>query len=451
MDSKPKESLTLINTKFIIPRVSSDLVLRSHLIERLNDGLNRKLTLVCAPAGYGKTTLLSQWLADSSHPVAWLSLDENDNNLVVFLSYFVTAIQRIFPETGQATLNLLEAPQKPPLEHITSTLINELAEQGEPFLLVLDDYHTISDAEVHQLMEALITYMPPEMHLVLASRKDFPLPLVRLRIGREMTEIRVKELRFTSAETKVYLEQTTEMELSRETVAILEERTEGWIAALHLAAIAMRGEADHERFARSFKGSHRELMNYLVSEVLSQQSENVQAFLLQTSILSRLCAQLGGAVIGDSANQSQEIIERLEQANLFIVPLDDERGWYRYHHLFREMLNLRLQAQMSQEAIAALHNSASVWLSQHGFIDEAIRHALAAENVSGAIELIDHHRHDLLNQSNWRILERWLSLLPDQVFGDRTNTPGFTCLASTTYAQTWRNEFGVTRSGEAAR
>jgi LuxR family maltose regulon positive regulatory protein len=417
MDSKPKESLTLINTKFIIPRVSSELVLRSHLIERLNDGLNRKLTLVCAPAGYGKTTLLSQWLADSSHPVAWLSLDENDNNLVIFLSYFVATIQTIFPEAGQSALGLLNAPQKPPLEHITGTLINELAELGGPFLLVLDDYHTISDAEVHQLMDALITYMPSEMHLVLASRKDFPIPLVRLRIGREMTEFRVKDLRFTFAETKEYLEQTTEMELSRETVATLEERTEGWIAALRLATIAMRGQADHERFVRSFKGSHRDLMNYLVSEVLSQQSENVQAFLLKTSILSRFCAQLGGAVTDDSANQSHEIIEQLVQANLFIMPLDDERGWYRYHHLFREMLNHRLHAQMSQEANAALHNSASDWLGQHGFIDEAIHHALAADNVSGATELIDQHRHDLLNQSNWRILERWLNLLPDQILG----------------------------------
>jgi LuxR family maltose regulon positive regulatory protein len=407
----------LILTKINIPRVRGDLINRSHLIKRLNDGLNRKLTLVCAPAGYGKTTILSQWLADSSHPVAWLSLDENDNNLFVFLSYFVATVQTIFPEAGRVTLSLLEAPQRPTLEHITGTLINELAEQGEAFSLVLDDYHTINAAEVHQFIDTLITYMPTKMHMVLASRKDIPLPLVRLRIGREMTEIRALELCFNYEEAKAYLELTTGMEVSDETVAILERRTEGWIAALRLAAIAMRGETDHERFVRSFKGSHRDLMNYLVNEVLSQQSENVQAFLLKTSILSRFCAPLCEAVTGNSTNQSREIIERLEQANLFMVPLDDEGGWYRYHHLFREMLNHRLQAQLSQEAITALHNSASVWLGQHGFIEEAILHALAAENVDGAIELIDQHRHDLLDQSNWRLLERWLNLLPDQVIG----------------------------------
>jgi LuxR family maltose regulon positive regulatory protein len=412
-----EKPLTLINTKLRIPRVSSDLVPRSQLIKRLNDGLNRKLTLVSAPAGYGKTTILCQWLADSTYPVAWLSLDENDDNLYVFLSYFVAAIQTIFPEAGQATLSILGAYQKPPLDHLTGILINELDELGEPFVLVLDDYYNIFDAEVHQFLDALITYMPSGMHLVLASRKDFPLPVVRLRIGRELSEIRVLDLRFSAVEVKAYIEQTTGIKLSRDMVAVLEERTEGWIAALCLAAIAMRGETDQQHFLRSFKGSHRDLMNYLVSEVLSQQSENVQAFLLKTSILSRFSAPLIGAVIDQSTYQGQEIIKRLEQANLFIVPLDDERGWYRYHHLFREMLNHRLQVQLSKEAIMVLHNSASVWLGQHGFIDEAIRHALAAENVSGATELIDHQRHDLLDQSNWRLLERWLTLLPDQVVG----------------------------------
>ncbi|MFC2054994.1 LuxR C-terminal-related transcriptional regulator [Chloroflexota bacterium] len=402
---------TLINTKFRIPRVSSDLVPRSHLIKRLNDGLNRKLTIVSAPAGYGKTTLLSQWLADSLHPVSWLSLDENDNDPIAFLRYFVAAVQTIFPAAGQASLSMLEAPQKPSLEHITSTLINELAEQDRPFLLVLDDFHTVSDSEVHQLMDTLITYMPSEMHLVMASRKDFPFPLVRLRIGREMTEIRMKELRFTHAETMAYLEQITALELSSETVAMLEERTEGWIAALRLAVIAMRGEKDHEQFVRSFRGSHRDLMNYLINEVLSQQSENVHAFLLKTSILNRFCAPLAEVVSGGPINKTREIIERLGQANLFVIPLDQEHTWFRYHHMFQEMLFHRLQADLNADNIATIHNNASGWFNKHGFIDDAIRHAIAADNVGSAAVIIDNNRHGFLDQSNWRQMERWLNMV----------------------------------------
>ncbi|MFC1922254.1 integrase core domain-containing protein [Chloroflexota bacterium] len=230
----------LILTKLNIPRVSGGLVTRPQLIKQLNDGLNRKLTLVCAPAGYGKTTLLSQWLADRLHPVSWLSLDENDNDPITFLSYFVAAVQTIFPAACQATLSMLEAPQKPSLVHISSTLINELSEQDRPFLLVLDDFHTISDSEVHQLMDSLITYMPSEMHLVIASRRDFPFPLVRMRIGREITEIRMKELRFTHAEIKAYLSKDLKQFLKRQHIEHIRGApshpiTQGKIERYHLS------------------------------------------------------------------------------------------------------------------------------------------------------------------------------------------------------------------------
>jgi LuxR family maltose regulon positive regulatory protein len=383
----------------------------------LNEGLNRKLTVICAPAGYGKTTLLSQWLADSEHPIAWLTLDENDNDLFLFLGYFLAAINTIFPNAGQDILSLLSGPQKPPLEVITSTFINELNELDEPFSLVLDDYHAITNAEVHQWMEAFIAYIPSGMHVVLVSRRDVPLPLVRLRISREITELRVIELRLTPEETKAYLEQTTGMKLSSDVVTLLETRTEGWIAALRLVAIAMRTEDDHKHFVKSFKGSHRDLMDYLVSEVIAQQPEEVQNFLLKTSILSRYCAPLAQAVTGNSKKQIQEIIEWLEYANLFIIPLDDDGNWYRYHHLFREMLYHRLKAKHSQNAITVLHNNASLWLGKNDFIDEAIRHSMAAEDVGSAIALIDQHRHDLLDQSNWRVFERWLNILPSDVAG----------------------------------
>lgn len=410
-----ESSTSLIITKLKSPRVRDDLISRPHIVQRLGDGLGRKATLVSAPAGYGKTTLLRQWLEDCPLPAAWLSLDENDSDLFIFVSYFVAAVQTILPEAGQATLSLLGVPQKPSLELITSTLINDLDRQEEPFLLVLDDYHTITDSEVHQLVEALITYMPSEMHLVLSSRKDFPLPLVRLRIGQEVTELRVQDLLFSYKEVETYLEQSTGKKISPEMVAMLEKHTEGWIAALRMAVIAMRTETDLELFVRSFTGSHRALIDYLVSEVLSQQSENFQDFLIKSSILNRFCAPLSASVTGNSTEQSQEIIEGLERANLFIVPLDEEHGWYRYHQLFREMLQHRLKAQLSQETIKALHTSASLWLGQQDFIDEAIRHSLAAENVSGAIELIDHHRHGLLDKSRWRLMERWLNLLPGLV------------------------------------
>jgi LuxR family maltose regulon positive regulatory protein len=414
MDSMPEKSITLISTKISIPRIHSDLIPRPQLIKRLNDGLNRKLSLVCAPAGYGKTTLLGQWLADIPQSIAWLSLDENDNDLDVFLSYFLAALQTIIPAAGQDTLSLLQAPQKLPLEHITITLINELAEQQEPFVIILDDYHNITDSEVHQFMDAMIAYMPSAMRLVVASRKDLPLPLVRLRIGREMTEIRTMELRFSSAEAKVYLEQQTGRNLSRETVAALEGRTEGWIAALRLAAIAMRGEGDPERIVRSFKGSHRDLMEYLVSEVLSQQTDEVQEFLLRTSILDRFCAPLCDALL-NSTSASQRLLNYLEESNILIVPLDDERVWYRYHHLFRDLLRHRLRARIGELEVQKLHQRSREWLTEHNYDEEALRHALAAGEYEQAVDLVKRQYHTLVNREDWREIDHWLGMLPDDV------------------------------------
>jgi LuxR family maltose regulon positive regulatory protein len=414
MDSTYRKSIPLINTKFSIPRINSGLIHRPQLIERLNEGLNRKLTLVCAPAGYGKTTLISQWLVDGSRPIAWLSLDENDNDLIVFLNYIVKAIQTKFPEVGRAILSELEAPQKLPLEHLTVTLINELTEMGKPFMLILDDYHNIIDPSVHQLVDALIAYMPPDVHLVLVSRRDFPLPLVRLRIGREMTEIRTKELKFNNEEAKAYLEQTTGMEMSLETITDIERHTEGWIAALRLAAIAIPHESDLDRFVSSFKGSHYELMKYLVNEVLSQQSEVIQSFLLRTSILDRFCAPLCDVMI-DSPSTSQGLLDYLESNNLFIVPLDNERTWYRYHHLFQDMLRHRLRINTNETNIQELHHRASLWLSENNYDEEALRHALVAGEVEQAVDLVRHQYHNLVNREDWREIDHWLGMLPDEV------------------------------------
>jgi LuxR family maltose regulon positive regulatory protein len=410
-----EDSSPLILTKLNVPRISGDLIPRPHLIKKLTDGLDRKLSLVCAPAGYGKTTLISQWLADSSRPVVWLALDENDNDLGVFLGYFMAAVQSKYQIFDHATLDLLKAPQLPPLDQIITTLINELTELGESILLVLDDYHTIVDTEVHQFIKAIVAYMPPQMHLVLVSRRDFPFPLVRLRIGREISEIRVRELRFDYEETKAYLEQTTGMEIDGETVALLEKRTEGWIAALRLAAITIRNEPDYTSFALSFKGSHWDLLNYLVNEVLSKQPENVQDYLLKTSILDRFNAPLSEAVTRYSTDQCQEIIKELEQSNLFITPLDNEHVWYRYHHLFREMLNHHLKAMVLEKDIKSIQVIASTWFAANGFVAEAIKHALAAGEDKLAAQWVKDCRHDLLNREDWPTLERYLNQLPDEV------------------------------------
>ena len=408
----PSSQQPLITTKWSIPRLGRDLIDRTNLIKKLDHGLDRKLTLVSAPAGYGKTTLIRQWLEGSSYPIAWLSLDENDKDPAIFLTYFIAAIRTFKPDAGKDVLSSLEAPQRPHPDYLSSTIIHELTNYPEPYLVVLDDYHNIDSSEIHQMMEMLITYMQPEMHLVMISRRDFPFPLVCLRVGQEMTEIRLNELRFSLREEAEYLVQATEKELNEETLTILDRRTEGWIAALRLVAIALRNEKDPDEYVRSFKGSHRNLMDYLASEVISHQQTEVQEFLFKTSILDRFCAPICAEMTTNSINRCQKIIEELEQENLFIIPLDEERGWYRYHQLFREMLLHRKRAIFEHTEVTGLHQSAAQWFGEHGFIHEAIRHFLAAEDIKSAIDLINQHRHKLLDQSGWRELESWLRLIP---------------------------------------
>ena len=406
-----------------MPRVTGDLINRHHLIERLNRGLDRGLTLICAPAGFGKTTLACMWLQDCARPAAWLSLDENDSDLRVFLSYLVAAIQTVFPDACPTTLGFLRAPQLPPLDLVATTLVNDIADLPESFILTLDDYHAIQDNTMHELVATLIGKLPRNAHLVLASRVDPPWPLASLRAGRQMMELRADDLRFTLDEAQVFLERVVGVKLTIETVATLEGRTEGWIAALRLAALSMRGETDHAAFVQSFKGTHRDMTDYLTTEVLSQQPQPIQDFLLRTSILDRFCAPLCDAILDDRrsaideepsssliglsssvagpSSPSQAILDELDQANLFLVPLDHERRWYRYHHLFQDLLRRRLQAQMNAEELASLHSRASAWLRDNGLIEEALRHAMAAGDLEGAAQLVEDSRHDLLNREDW--------------------------------------------------
>lgn len=338
---------TLLHTKLFIPPLRPNLVPRPQLIERLNQGLllGHKLTLISAPAGFGKTTLVGEWVTAVEQPVAWLSLDEGDNDPARFLTYLVAALQTIAPTITEAAAAALQSPQPPPTESILTTLLNDIATVPDNIVLVLDDYHIIDSPLVDDVLAFLLEHLPPQLHLVIATRDDPNLPLARQRARGQLTELRASDLRFSSFEAAEFLNQVMGMGLSTEDITALESRTEGWIAGLQLAAISMQGHKDVSGLINSFTGSHRFVLDYLIEEVLEQQSESTQAFLLQTSILSRLSGSLCDALT--SQDNGQATLEMLDHANLFMVPLDNERRWYRYHHLFADLLNYRLRKILS--------------------------------------------------------------------------------------------------------
>src|SRR5438067_7850385 len=335
-------SLTLLlATKLHRPLPRAHLVRRPQLAARLTQGVMGPLTLVSAPAGFGKTTLLAQWLAESGMPVAWLSLEPGDNEPVRFLSYLIAALQTLDPHLGAVALALLQMPQQARAETVLTLLTNDVGSHGRDggdFALVLDDYHVIEAKAIDQALTFLLEHLPPQMHLVIATREDPQLPLARLRARGHLTEVRAVDLRFTPSEAAAFLNQVMGLNLSAEDIALLATRTEGWIAGLQLAALSMQGQEDAAGFIISFTGSHHFVLDYLVEEVLGQQSERVQTFLLRTSILDRMSGPLCDAVVLDPSGSGRATLEDLERANLFIVPLDNERRWYRYHHLFAELL-----------------------------------------------------------------------------------------------------------------
>jgi len=302
---------------------------------------------------------------------------------------------------------------------LATMLINEISDLPEPFLLVLDDFHRIDDEAIHQLIEALVRSLLQRMHLVMAGRVEPPLPLARLRVGRQMTEIRTQDLRFTLGEAQAFLTAAVGQSLPEGVISTLEERTEGWIASLRLAALSMRDEADHEAFVQRFRGTHSDLMDYLMAEILSRQSPAVQEFLLRTSILDRFCAPLCEVVTGKTLGESEQLLEEIDRADLFLILLDYERNWYRYHHLFQDMLHHRLQAAVSEREIDALHRRAGTWFAGQGLIGEALRHALIAEDMEGAVQLVEECRHELLNREDFVALERYLNQLPEEVVRER--------------------------------
>jgi LuxR family maltose regulon positive regulatory protein len=381
-------SPSILATKLFIPPPRPKVVLRPRLIEQLNEGMHCKLTLISAPAGFGKTTLVSEWLAGCQRPVAWLSLDEGDNDPSRFLSYIVAALQTIKAEIGSGLLGALQSPQPPSTESILTALLNEITTVQDHFILVLDDYHIIDSKPVDNILTFLLEHLPPQMHLVIASREDPHLPLARLRVRGQLTELRAGDLRFTHSEAAEFLNQVMGLKLSVEDIASLENRTEGWIASLQLAALSMQGHQDSASFIKSFTGSHHFVLDYLVEEVLGQQSESIRTFLLHTSILDRLSGPLCDAVLGSPSASGQKTLEYLEHANLFIVPLDNERHWYRYHHLFADVLCMHLKAEQPDQG-SALHQRASAWYEHNDSAAEAIRHALAAKDFERAATLVE--------------------------------------------------------------
>src|SRR5213082_3355089 len=335
----------ILATKLYLPRLRPNVVSRPRLLERLNEGLHHKLILISAPAGFGKTTLVSEWVEGIERPrarTAWLSLDEGDNDPTRFLTYLVAALQTIAATIGEGVLDVLQSSQPPPTEAILTALLNEITTLPDQFILVLDDYHVLEAKAVDQALTYLVEHLPPQMHLVIATREDPQLPLARLRARGQLTELRATDLRFTPSEAAGFLNQGMGLNLSTENITALEARTEGWIAGLQLAALSMQGHQDTTSFIKSFTGSHHFVLDYLVEEVLQQQPASIQAFLLRTSILDRLCGSLCDAVLLNPSVSGQATLEYIEHANLFLVPLDDERRWYRYHQLFADLLRQRL-------------------------------------------------------------------------------------------------------------
>jgi LuxR family maltose regulon positive regulatory protein len=407
--------MPFLTTKLFIPprRPRDNVVDRSRLTDRLTAANGQPLTLISAPAGFGKTTLLSEWIPHSEHCVAWLSLDPSDNDPLRFWAYVITALQTLRPDLGTNALALLDLPQTPPIESILTLLLNDVAAFPDRFALVLDDYHVVETPAIHEALTFLLDHLPPNMHITITSRSDPPLPLARWRVRRQLTEIRAADLRFTPDEAAAFLNHVMGLNLSVDDIAALETRTEGWIAGLQLAALSMQGRDDVEGFIRSFTGSHAYIVDYLAEEVVLRQSTELQAFLSQTSILDRMCGPLCDAIL--ERTDSQGTLVRLQHSNLFVIPLDDERHWYRYHHLFAEVLHARLR-DTQPEVMPILHYRASEWCEHNGLPVEAIQHAFAAEHINRAVYLLEQHGLTLIARGELRAILNWLGRLPTDLF-----------------------------------
>jgi len=414
----------LLATKIRIPPVHRNLVHRPNLIRRLNDGVaqDHRLILLSAPAGYGKSTLLSERVSQLGIPVAWLSLEKGENTPAGFWSYFLAALATI-PHLRQAGmvesfLQTMGSPQLPPMDVLLPNLVNDLSRLEADAVLVLDDLHAVTDSQIHQDLVFLVEHLPLSvncLHLIVATRRDPPWPLARWRARAQVVEFRTADLRFNPEQAADFLNRVMKLSLSAEDVQALEKRTEGWIAGLQMAALSLQGREDVQEFIQAFTGSNRYIFDYLVEEVLSRQEQEVQDFLLKTSILERLSAPLCNAVLGHS--DSRIILDRLEKTNLFLIPLDDERSWYRYHLLFTDLLLTNLKKSHA-DILPELHRRACVWFEENGFLSEALAHALAAGDLDGMAKLVEQYAFTIMEVQEASALLNWLNSLSDNV----TNT-----------------------------
>lgn len=424
----------LLTTKLFVPSNDRPLVARPRLLAKLDAGLNSRVTLVAAPAGFGKTTLITAWCAHcgvqhtelpratrppafSTPQFCWLALDEHDNDFVHFLAYVVATLQTVDVKLGAGLQIMLQAPQLPPPEALLTTLINDVEAGAIPIVLVLEDYHVITAHPIHAALTFLVDNLPSSLRLVITTRSDPPLPLARWRVRNQLTEVRASDLRFTTDEAATFLSRVMGLTLSGAQIATLEERTEGWIAALQLAALSMQGRHDPTGFIAAFSGSNRFIVDYLAEEVWQRLPVATQTFLMQTSLLDRFCASLCQAVTGQF--HAQALLATLDQANLFLINLDDERCWYRYHHLFRDLLHHRLLAQAGAPAVKALHQRAANWYAENGLFDEAIHHCLAAGEVERAADQIETVGYNLIGQGYLSRLCSWLDKLPADLVRSR--------------------------------
>lgn len=410
--------IPLIRTKLHRPPVARDHLHRQYLLDRLDARRHRPLTLVSAPAGYGKSTLLSCWLESCECPSAWVSLDANDSDLRIFLAYLIESIDSMFPGSFKDLRAMLKGTNLPSVNILATSLINHLYEIDDRFILVLDDYHMIRDKDVHELVYQLLTHPPEAMHLVVATRRDPPFPIVDLRARGQMTEIRIPDLQFSHSEVATFLRRVMKMEVDDHIATTIGEKTEGWVTGLRLAVLSVRQRSDLQRIVASLPDNNRYVMDYIISEVVSHQPKEIQDYLHSTAVLDRFCSPLCEAMCinqdgsATCALSGQQFISKLEKENLFLIPLDDSRRWYRYHHLFRQLLQGNMKHNFTPEKIGELNNQAGIWFDENDLPDEALAYFLAANNIPAARQLITKHRHDLTLNERWHRLNRWIEAIP---------------------------------------
>lgn len=395
------------------------MVDRKRLIDKLNKGLHRKLTLISAPAGYGKTTLVCEWLAGCGRPAAWLSLEQGDGDLTRFLTYMIAALQTLPEKIGEGLHSILGSPQSISTESILTTLLHEMASLPTPFLLVLDDYHAASSREVNEALGFLLDHLPPQMHLVLTSRENPALPLPRLRARDQLTELRATDLRFSLAEAENLFNRVLELDLPMDQIADFQSRTEGWAAGLRLAAISVQEDHGAERLLQSFTGNHPFMLDYLAEEVLQRQPQAMLEFLRRTSLLDRMCGSLCEEMMPELGVSGHDMLMELDRKNLFVIPLDAERRWYRYHHLFADILRRRLLESTKGSDISQLHQRASIWYESHGFEIEAFHHAVEAGDIERSSRLLQGGGMPLHLRGAARLTLDWLESLPSKELDGR--------------------------------